>query len=85
VVVVLYCIKITIHRLGLLQRQPKPQLEKEADEKIKFRYKHIWNMDKTERMRTGRWRAIHSYWSGLAKFDSQLWHNCRKKISWGQE
>jgi hypothetical protein len=41
VVVVLYFIKITIHRLGLLQRQPKPQLEKEADEKIAFRYKHI--------------------------------------------
>jgi hypothetical protein len=29
--------------------------------------------------------GIHAYWSGLAKFDSQLWHNCHKKISWGQE
>jgi hypothetical protein len=24
-------------------------------------------MDKTDKMRTGRWRAIHSYWPGLAK------------------
>jgi hypothetical protein len=41
VVVVIYFIKITIHRIGLLQRQPKPQLEKEAYEKIASRYKHI--------------------------------------------
>jgi len=29
--------------------------------------------------------GIHAYWSGLAKFDSQLWHNCHKKMSGGQE
>jgi hypothetical protein len=36
-------------------------------------------------MRSGRRRVIHAHWSGLAKFDSRLWHNCHKKISWGQE
>ena len=41
VALILYFIKIIIHRLGLLERQPKPQLEKEADEKITFRYKRI--------------------------------------------